>query len=209
MEEAKVLKFLKLHRKAFFEAAEFADETAHPTPADTRSWSQILVSLITEIKGLSRGKGSDLADGSDVKGACTWGAIDTPRFNGVIKAGTKSKVAGKIEYLDSLPHLFFVLWDNEPENQKERCRIWVVRPSLDELFKEMCEKWYALVISGHIKSANFQLHPPRGRNSDIFTNNCGVFAYPLLFSAVWNDNDYEVKHFEIEVLENGNCRTIT
>ncbi len=99
MDIDKVIEFLNLHYNAFFEAHPYAEETQHPTPSDTKAWSQILVSLITGIDGLARKKGADLADGSDVKGANTWKAIDTPRFNGVIKAGTKSGKAGKLEYL--------------------------------------------------------------------------------------------------------------
>ena len=57
-------------------------------PVDLRGWSQIIVSVLTGIKGIARKKGADLEDGSDVKAANTWEAIDTPRFNGVIKAGT-------------------------------------------------------------------------------------------------------------------------
>ena len=86
----KALEFLNLHHQAYFDAQPYADKTEHPTPDDSRAWSQILVSLLSGINGLARKKGADLADGSDVKAANTWGAIDTPRFNGVIKAGTKT-----------------------------------------------------------------------------------------------------------------------
>jgi MamI restriction endonuclease len=205
MDKSKVLQFLKLHHESFFEAKPYADETGHTTPSDTKSWSQILASLLSGVTGLERKKGADLADGSDVKGANTWDAIDTPRFNGVIKAGTKSDKAGKLEYLDDLPYLYFVLWDNEPENKKERCRVWVVRTKEDEVFRAMCSKWYEQRDQGIIKSDNFQLHPPRGRNSNIFTNTCGNLSYPLLFEAVWNDKEYELKVFDENVLENGQC----
>lgn len=205
MDKDKVLQFLKLHHDSFFEAKPYADETGHTTPSDTKSWSQILASLLSGVTGLERKKGADLSDGSDVKGANTWDAIDTPRFNGVIKAGTKSDKAGKLEYLDDLPYLYFVLWDNEPENKKERCRVWVVRTKEDEVFRAMCSKWYEQRDQGIIKSDNFQLHPPRGKDSNIFTNTCGNLSYPLLFTAVWNDEEYELKIFDKNVLENGQC----
>ena len=67
----RVIEFLNLHRQAFFDAAPYADETEHPNPSDSKSWSQILVSLLTDTKGLARKKGADLADGSDVKAANT------------------------------------------------------------------------------------------------------------------------------------------
>jgi len=78
---------------------------------DTRGWSQVLASILSGIKGLERKKGADLDDGSDVKGANTWKAIDTPRFNGVIKAGTKAATSDKLESLDDMPCLYLVLWD--------------------------------------------------------------------------------------------------
>ena len=208
MDNDKVLQFLKLHHEAFFDAKPYADETGHTTPSDTKSWSQILASLLSGVTGLERKKGADLADGSDVKGANTWDAIDTPRFNGVIKAGTKSDKAGKLEYLDDLPYLYFVLWDNEPENKKERCRVWVVRTKEDSVFRAMCSKWYDQRDSGIIKSDNFQLHPPRGKNSDVFTNTCGNLSYPLLFMAVWNEEEYELKAFNPDVLKNGVCTVV-
>lgn len=163
------------------------------------------MSLITGVKGLARGKGSDLADGSDVKGACTWGAIDTPRFNGVIKAGTKSEVAGKIEYLDSLPHLYFVLWDYDPASKTERCRVWVVRPKEDTVFRAICDKWYQQIVSKEIVSTNFQLHPPRGKNSNTFRNLCGNLDYPLLLSAVWSGDNYVLQHYYPATLQTGTC----
>ena len=205
MDKEKVLEFLKLHHNAFFAAKPYADETGHTTPSDTKAWSQILASMLSGITGLERKKGADLADGSDVKGANTWDAIDTPRFNGVIKAGTKSDKAGKLEYLDDLPHLYFVLWDNEPDNGFERCRVWVVRTKEDPLFRKMCSAWYELRDGGHIISNNFQLHPPRGKNTDVFRNTCGNLAYPLLFMAIWNKEEYELKVFNPEVIENGLC----
>ncbi|MDQ3022453.1 MAG: MamI family restriction endonuclease [Bacteroidota bacterium] len=201
MNKKKVLELLNLHHEAFFDAKPYADETEHPTPSDTRAWSQILVSLLTGVKGLKRNKGADLADGSDVKGANTWDAIDTPRFNGVIKAGTKSKTAGKMEYLDTVKFLFFVLWDNEPINGRERCRIWVVRPTKDKLFRGICEKWYTQLDGKIIKSWNFQLHPPRGKNSNEFRNLCGNLNYPLLFLAEWVGNKYLIKVYDPQILK--------
>jgi len=139
---------------------------------DTRGWSQIIVSTLIGVKGLARQKGADLADGSDVKGANTWKAIDTPRFNGVIKAGTKADVSDKLDSLDGMPHLYLVLWD-ETVRSTARCRIWVVRTQRDKLFRGMCASWYVKRASGEIRSNNFQLHPPRGRDTNIIRNTCG------------------------------------
>ncbi len=201
----KVLEFLKLHHDAFFQAAVFAEQTQHPTPTDTRAWSQIVVSLLCDVQGRSRQKGSDLEDGSDVKGANAWEAIDRPRFNNVIKAGTKSDVSDSMASLDEMPRLFFVLWDNEPEQDRERCRIWCVRPADDPAFQKMCALWYEKRQNGEIRSSNFQLHPNIGQNSNKFTNECGNLNYPLLFCAEFSAGEYQVKTHQPEVLEIGLC----
>lgn len=204
MNEKKVLDFLKLHHDAFFDVKPYADETEHPTPSDSRAWSQILASLIIGVKGYAQKKGPDLADGSDVKAANTWGAIDTPRFNGAIKAGTKSDKSGKMSSLDNVPFLFFVLWDNEPKNKRERCRIWVVRPQYDKEFRSMCRRWYKLNSAGKT-SNNFQLHPPRGKDLNIIRNECGNLYYPLLLSAEWINDAYQITNYTPDVLKNGLC----
>lgn len=203
-----IIDFLNLHYTSFFDAKPYADKTQHPTPSDTRSWSQILASLLTGVSGLARAKGADLADGSDVKGANTWGAIDTPRFNGVIKSGTKSDKSGKMEFLDGMPYLYFVLWDNEPINNRERCRVWVVNTKDDTVFRGICAKWYSQREEGIIKSDNFQLHPPRGKNSNVFRNTCGNLEYPLLYSAERVGSTYVQTHYDTSVLTNTFCKEI-
>ena len=200
-----VLGALTLHRESFYAASKVAAITAHPVPSDTRAWSQILVSLLTGINGMARKKGADLCDGSDVKAANLWLAIDTPRFNGCIKSGRKGE-KGSIECLDSMPHLFFVMWDTEPRKHCDRCRVWAIRPADDPVFRAMCEKWYSQRDGGVIRSDNFQLHPPRHINSDIFRNRCGNLKYPLLFAAEWVDDRYQVVTYDPEVLENGTCQ---
>jgi hypothetical protein len=201
------LSLLDAHHEAFFAAKHLADKTFHPVPCDTRAWSQILISLLTGINGRKREKGSDLVDGSDVKAACCWSAIDTPRFNGSIPAGRLSETSRKAEdvtALDGMPFLFFVLWDDATEGLP-RCRVWCVRPSQDEVFREMCGKWYAQRATGEIKSTNFQLHPPRFRDDNIFRNRCGNLSYPLFFAAVHKENGFETTHYEQDILKSGKC----
>lgn len=203
------LDLLNLHHQSFYSAVAFARDTGHPVPCDTRGWSQILVSLLTGLKGLGREKGPDLKDGSDVKAANTWEAIDTPRFNGVIKAGTKALTAGKLESLDKMPYLFFVLWDHAPSTNRPRCRIWCVRPQRDNVFRGMCEKWYKQVIAGTIISTNFQLHPPRGKNSNEIRNTCGNLSYPLLLCAEYVKDSFVSVEYHPEVMKSGECTPST
>lgn len=197
--------FINLHYQSFYAAAPFARETGHPVPCDTRGWSQILVSLLTGLKGKGREKGPDFTDGSDVKAANTWEAIDTPRFNGVIKAGTKAATAGKLESLDAVPYLFFVLWDRSSVTERPRCRVWCVRPQRDKLFRAMCKAWYSQADSGDIVSRNFQLHPPRGKDSNEITNTCGRLVYPLLLCAEFIDDCFVSVHYDPAAMINGEC----
>jgi hypothetical protein len=169
---AKTLGLLDLHYDSFHAIEPYATETGHPVPMDTRGWSQIIVSTLCGVPGLKRRKGADLDDGSDVKGANTWNAIDTPRFNGVLKAGTKAKTSNSMESLSRTPHLYFVLWD-DTIRKTARCRIWAVRPQADRSFRAMCKQWYQKHTIGEIISNNFQLHPPRGQDTNLIRNTFG------------------------------------
>jgi hypothetical protein len=202
---SRVLSLLNQHYDAFFSVVDIARETGQPVPIDTRGWSQIIVSCLTGVKGLYRQKGSDLAEGSDVKAANTWEAIDTPRFNGVIKSGTYSSVSDSMASLDQMPYLFFVLWDQSTTGYY-RCRIWVVRPQYDHVFREMCETWYTARSEGRIISTNFQLHPPRGQDHSIIRNTCGNLVYPLLLHAERYDGEYHLISFDPSTLESGQCK---
>lgn len=207
-EVVQALSLLDLHYESFHNVAPFATSTGHPVPMDTRGWSQILASVLTGIKGLDRQKGADLDDGSDVKGANTWMAIDTPRFNGVVKAGTKSSTSGRIESLDEMPHLYLVLWD-ETVRKTARCRIWVIRTQVDNVFRDVCLDWYKKRESGEIKSNNFQLHPPRGKDSNVIRNSCGNLEYPLYFSAEKAaDGKFTLIHYDPLVRQAGSCSKV-
>ena len=180
----KALRVLDEHYRSFQSAKPAADDTGHTVPCDTKSWSQVLVSTLTGLSGRSRKKGSDLEDGSDVKGANTWSAIDTPRFNGCIPAGRTSQVAkkpGDVRALDDVPYIFFVLWDEMGKNKTPRCRVWCVRAQYDSVFRAVCSRWYEQRNSGVIRSTNFQLHPPRNKDHNTMRNTCGNLEYPLLF----------------------------
>lgn len=205
------VRLLNSHYKAFYEAHPLANKYGQPVPSDSRAWSQILVSVLTGKKGLAQKKGSDLEDGSDVKAANCWEAIDTPRFNGVIPSGRKSETSRKdlsVSALDNIPHIYFVLWDDEPNTGNKRCRIWCVRTNEDRVFRSICANWYKQRVVGEIKSDNFQLHPPRNKNSNEIRNTCGNFEMPLLFSATRKDGSFTCDMYSPEVIGAGECRLI-
>ncbi|MCE2717901.1 MAG: MamI family restriction endonuclease [Dolichospermum sp.] len=199
------IKLLQIHYDAYLQIKPYADKYGHPHPTDTRAWSQILVSALTGIPGMRRKKGSDLNDGSDVKAANCWDAIDTPRFNGCIKSGTKQSLTNPMSFLDSQPYLFFVMWDKTENTDEKRCRIWVVRTQHDTEFRDMAKKWYEKQDIGEITSNNFQLHPPRNLDHNIFRNTYGNLKYPLLFEACVVDDKYQYKYLNEEVLNTGIC----
>ena len=66
----------------------------------------------------------------------------------------------------------------------------------------MCEKWYNL----EVRSNNFQLHPPRGKDTNLITNTCGNLLYPLMLCAERGENGYSVKHYDLAVLKEGACK---
>jgi hypothetical protein len=202
----KTLILLDLHYESFYAVEPYATESGHPVPTDTRGWSQVIVSSLCGIKGLNRKKGSDLDDGSDVKGANTWKAIDTPRFNGVIKAGTKASSSDKIDHLNYTPNIYLVLWD-ETTRKTARCRIWVVRPQHDPVFRKMCKIWYEKRAKSEITSTNFQLHPPRGKDTNEIRNECGNLIYPLYFCAERAAHKkYKLITFNPQVRTTGFCK---
>ena len=203
-----IIDVLNEHKNSYDRAKDFASQTKQPVPTHTVNWSQILISKVTGIMGIDRKKGPDLADGSDVKGASTWGAIDTPRFNGVVPAGRILN-----DYVNNhklYKNIYFVLWDYKVLNdssERERCRIWCVAPNDDELFKEIVFEWYDQVKTGKIKSTNFQLHPPRSKNSNVFKNNCGALNYPLMMEAIFDTaiNGYRLSYLDLDIPSIGRC----
>ena len=196
---------LQMHYDAYAQIKPYADKFLHPHPTDTRGWSQILVSALTGVKGYARKKGPDLEDGSDVKAANCWDAIDTPRFNGCIKAGTQATTANSLDSLNDMPHLFFAMWDTTQTTNQKRCRIWVVNPRADIEFRRVAGNWYEHRRVGTIKSDNFQLHPPRNLDTNIFKNTCGNLAYPLLFEARLEQGRYVLTRFDESALQTGAC----
>lgn len=100
------------------------------------------------------------------------------------------------------------MWDTTETSGFPRCRIWVVRPPFDTEFRRIAEEWYRQHSNGTIKSDNFQLHPPRNLDNNIFRNTCGNLQYPLLFEAhaIGGLADYEVISYNPSVLKNGLCK---
>lgn len=203
-----VLAVLDEHYRAFYAAKPFADRTGHTVPSDTKSYSEILVSLLTGVPGRQRKKGTDLVDGSDVKAANVWDSIDTPRFNGCAPAGRATNAArkpGNVTALDDIPFLFFVLWDERGVKAVPRCRVWCARPDTDAEFRNLVATWYEMRAEGSIRSTNFQLHPPRNEDHNVIRNSLGNLEYPLFFQAERTDSRYRLMHLDEAALRDGRC----
>ena len=168
--------------------------TGQSAQIDSGYLGQHLVSLVSGIPGRgrgSRGKGTDLGDGSEIKIASTLGGVDKPRWNN--KLDTPEAVA---TYLKN-PAIYFGLFDTLKKGQDlpVRVRVWIVKPVMDEVFCDTVRTWAAKKTSG-----NFQLHPPCWSDSSVATNQSGDVALPLAFCAIQLDIegvDYlEVEHWD-------------
>jgi hypothetical protein len=122
-----------------------------------------------------------------------------------LKKSDEERPPGNSSALDATPHLFFVLWDHVDETDIHRVRIWVVRANMDAVFRRMADIWYEQRRTGAIKSNNFQLHPPRNTDSNVFTNDAGTLVYPLLLDARCTDGIFVSHIYEPGVLETGTC----
>jgi hypothetical protein len=153
--------------------------TQQTSQIDSGYLGQHLASLVSGTLGRgrgSRGKGLDLADGSEIKVASTLGGIDVPRWNHT-SFGDPKKVQA---YLKN-PNIYFLLFDTTCKDAEFplRIRIWRVSPKSDPAFSRVVRAWASQKSSG-----NFQLHPPCWRDDSITTNKAGNLDMPLLFEAV-------------------------
>lgn len=179
-------------------AKKFIEEVILPQWKTLQTWSELsgqtsqidfgylaqhLVSILTGKPGAGqRGKGIDLADGSEVKAASCLDAADTPRWNNV-NCGQVTK-ADLVAKYNSIPYMFFVLLDTtERKGSILRCRVWAIQPSLDKAFTKVAYSWADGNTNG--KKENLQLHPPRWEEGlgNITTNNAGNLKLPLLFHS--------------------------
>ena len=189
-------------------AKKFVEEVILPQWTQLSSWnkltnqtsqldfgylSQHLVSIVSGISGNdNRGKGDDLADGSEVKAASCVDAVDTPRWNNV---NCGARLVTEIEAkFTAMPYLFFVLLDTTIKGGGIlRCRIWCVRPSEDMEFMKIMKGWARenneRNDEGKSLKTNLQLHPPRWEKGDsnITTNTVGNLNLPLLYESVQLD----------------------
>lgn len=146
--------------------------TAQSSMIDTGYIAQHLVSLQTQIAGQGmRGKGDDLCDGSEVKGANFIDSLDkngatAPRWN------FNSVSVDIMERFLEYKAIFLLSIDLNPEHQY-RIRIWRVDIHKHELLRARYIEWmqklgYPKFADPSHKSINFQLFPPRNGTNENF-----------------------------------------
>lgn len=148
------------------------DLTGQPAQIDTGYVAQHLVSIVTGIRGVGfRGKGDDLADGSEVKSANFLDSLDrqgatAPRWN--FSCNDEEQMTGLLNY----PAIYLVSMDFNQESDM-RFRVWKLLPRLHRLFRDRYVEWmeklgYPKLADSSRPGVNFQLFPPRMRTTDNF-----------------------------------------
>lgn len=158
---------------------DVTNQTAQP---DSGYIAQHLASVFSGIPGeLMRGKGEDLADGSEVKTASTISGVDRPRWNHHISSKEK------LEEWFNLPNVFYILIDRN-NSDHIRVRIWQVKPPEDPDYRELLQRWYE---KGYT-SNNFQTHPPIGDDGNKVTKDVGNIILPLAFEMTVEGNEINI-----------------
>lgn len=146
--------------------------TAQSSMIDTGYIAQHLVSLQTQIAGQGmRGKGDDLCDGSEVKGANFIDSLDkkgatAPRWN------FNSVSIEIMERFLNYPAIFLLSIDFNPEGNY-RIRIWKVDIKKHTILRNRYIEWmnklgYPKFRDTSHKSINFQLFPPHNGTEETF-----------------------------------------
>jgi len=148
------------------------DLTQQAAQIDTGYISQHLISLITSIPGTTmRGKGDDMADGSEVKSANFLDSLDkkgavAPRWN-----FSSNNLKIMKSYL-KVPYIYLVSLDFN-KNDKFRARAWQINPREHKMFNARYKEWMNKLGIPKLKDpkrpgVNFQLFPPKYKTDDEF-----------------------------------------
>lgn len=216
-----IIRFLKEmyfdRRKDVFKWAKIT----HQTPLITTKFlGQNLVSLITGVPGVgTAARGSDLADGSEIKscsrvdqlsrcGKC--GVVVTAFENACPKCGN-TKISRKTDshwiftinteekrqFYIKARKIYLLLIDNEADtkgnNVLARFRVWLLQPEKDKLWRGYVEEYYNIYYLKKLKEgkkpAPMNLHPLMPKTNRLGLN--------MVFDAiVTNDGNVKIAYFE-------------
>lgn len=176
--------------------------TGQSAQIDTGYIAQHMASVVLAEPGQGfKGKGIDLADGSEVKSAAILSGVDRPRWNHNMGTPsddldrTRRKLDPKWKDYLASPRIFYVLFDRPWETKRLRVRAWCVDGQQDVAWRELVERF---VRERGSKQYNMQLHPPVGYDDDIVVNTKGNLD---LASIKVFEVDFEVPGDPAEPLE--------
>jgi hypothetical protein len=187
--------FIDLFGQAHVTLQKWGALTGQSAQVDTGYIAQFVASIVLGEPGQGfRGKGDDLADGSEVKSAANISGVDRPRWNhnlGKISEDAKRRTEGKPTASDvylSSPHLFYLLVDRPvgaPISDGPvpfRIRAWCIDAQKDQAWRSLVTLF---VDRRGTSQYNLQLHPPVGYDDDVVVNTLGNldFSDVLLFDA--------------------------
>lgn len=188
--------FIELFGEQHVTLQKWGALTGQSAQVDAGYIAQFIATIVLGEPGQGfRGKGDDLADGSEVKSATNISGVDTPRWNhnmGTPADDQKRRDEGRStaseQYLSS-PHLFYLLVDRplvdyggDGDPVPFRIRAWCIDAQADDDWRDLVMRY----VQGRSSSRyNLQLHPPVGRDDDLVTNTAGNldFGDVLLFEA--------------------------
>jgi hypothetical protein len=187
---------------------KWAALTGQSAQIDTGYIAQHVASIVLSEPGQGfKGKGVDLADGSEVKSAAILSGIDRPRWNHNLGTPADDQARAKkgleptwAAYLNA-PVVFYLLFDRTTPSEREedfalRVRAWCVDPTEDVAWRDLVTRF----IQGRKPSQyNFQLHPPVGYDDDEVVNTLGnlnMAAVKVLEARMTGFREHE--NFQIE-----------
>lgn len=168
--------------------------TGQSAQVDTGYIAQFIASIVLQEPGQGfRGKGDDLADGSEVKSAANISGVDRPRWNHNLGTPNedrsrrrKEELTKWEEYLLS-PHVFYLLVDRVVSSETSpphpiRIRSWCIDGRRDTAWRGLVNHF---VEERKSSQYNLQLHPPVGYDDSIVVNTLGNLDYSevLIFDA--------------------------
>ncbi|SRR5579875_139112 len=161
---------------------KWAALTGQSAQVDTGYIAQHVASIVLGEPGQGfKGKGLDLADGSEVKSAAILSGVDRPRWNhdmGTVASDNDRRSRGlqpKWQTYLEAPRIFYLLFDRvvDPALQGElvlRIRAWLIDAKQDKNWRDLITRF---VASRAGNKYNLQLHPPVGYDDSIVVNSLG------------------------------------
>lgn len=209
-----VLELLNHHHQFSLIGIEYTARYGHGRfQQDTKSWTELIASAITQIRGYDGNVppgGGDLEDGSDAKGYNALDANDTPRWNNIMHIGhhqyrpslddggyAEDSAYSPAEF-DTMPYLILCAW-HEIE-QVPTFSVWIIRgndPDFRTMIDGIADRFNEGEITGNIQffgPKNVQIGRTRAYKIhealDVVFSNGYYLEMPLLYRAALIEEEY-------------------